>query len=289
MNGETNSIDDKLKEDFLEYKKMKEELAAALEENKCLKQEIEENKKLKRIFAHEIKNPLNGIIGMAYLIESNSYASNEERKNLFEILHKSAEKVDTLIGILYLDGSSKEELQKKAEKLILEDIAKGYAIINEPIIKKEKIGLHLKYNKVEYNKPIEIYANKAVITAMWGALFGNSLAFAPQFSRITQGFRINKADNLEIIMENIYAEKRLRENIGLGEGIGTPFVRNVVKILEGNFQIYKNVSQIKKDYDTDKWWGYKESRRPEQNDRIYGVKITIPMKELRTSAEKAIQ
>ncbi len=280
-----NKTDDKLKEEFLEYKKILEELANALKNNEHLKQEIEENKRLKRMLAHELKNPLNGIGGLLSIIKDNLYSSEEERNSIFDMVGKSVDKMTSLAGILYLDGSSKEELQKKAEILVLEDIAREYAIINNKEMEKEKIGLHFKYNRSHYHKPIEIYANKAIINALWGTLFNNSLAWVPQFSRITQGFRINKADNLEIIMENVSAEKRLRENMGMGGGLGTPFVRDIIKTLGGNFQIYKNISQIKKDYDMDEWWGYKEIRRPEESKMMYGIKITIPMKELTKTDE----
>lgn len=289
MNEETENIDDRLKEEFLEYKKMSEELAKAMEENKKLKQEREENKRLKGILAHEIRSPLNSIVGMTSLIESQAYTSEEERKSYFEAAYLSVEKISTLTEILALEGSSREELQRKSEVLILEDIAKEHAIVMDKYMKDEKISVRLKYNKFLYNKPIEIYANKAIITAVWGTLFSNSLERAPQFSRIMQGFRINRADNLEIIMENAYTEKRLREGIGLGKGMGIPFAESIVKTLNGNFQIYKGVSQIKKDYDTDKWWGYKESKSPNQNDRIYGIRITIPMKELKAPEKKEIQ
>ncbi len=264
----------------------KRALERLFEENEHIKQKYDENKKIKRMLAHELKNPLNAIINFPVILKETE--SDEDKKYILDLISKSAELMNNLIGILYLDGSSREELKKKAEPLFLEGIARKHAFINNKEMEDEKIKLHVKYDQLSYHTPIEIYINKAIINAIWGTLSSNSFAWAPKLSTITQAFRINKANNLEIIMENAYAEKRLRTNKGMGEGIGLPFVKNIVNVMCGNFQTYKTNSQIKKDYDMDELWGYKKARNPEENIKIYGAKIIIPMEEL-TNSKKQIE
>lgn len=281
-----NEPTDELTRDFLMYKRMMEkhpEIATALKENKRLKKILEETNIQKRMLVHELKTPLNGIMGFAQLLRDNKYENEEDKKICFEIINKSADIMSDLTEILYLEGLSKEAIKEKSSPLILENIAKDHAIINNKLMQDEKIGLHLKYNQQTYHRPIEMYANKAVMNTIWGTLFSNSLDWAPPLSNITQVFRINKADSLEIIMENEYAEKRLRQN-GLGEGLGTPFVKKIVETMGGCFSIYETTSQIRKDYDTDLWWGYKKGRDLQEDTKIYGVKVVIPMSELRKTS-----
>jgi len=279
-------MNEKLKEDFLGYRKLLNEhpeIATALKDNKRLLQEIEDNKKAREMLAHDLRNPLSNITGFTSLMmDKETELSEEEKDQYLEIINISTGIAYDLVGLLSLDGLSKEELQKKAEPLILEDLAKNHSNMNNKYMKDEKIGLHLKYNQLPYHKTIEMYANKAAMNAIWGTLFSNSLEWVPALSQITQAFRVNKADSLEIIMENEYAEKRLRKK-GMGEGIGTPFVKKLVQTMDGDFCTYKTDSQIRKEYDMDEWWGYKKGRDLKEDTIIYGVKITIPMKELTKS------
>jgi len=248
-----------------------------------IKIKYDQNKKMRQMLAHELKNLLNSLISFPEILKGDE--TDEGKRYILNTISKSAELMNNLTEILYLDGSSREELKKKAEPLILENLAREHTFINNLEMEEEKIGLHLKYDRSAY-QPIEIYANKAVINAIWGTLFTNSLAWTPHFSTITQVFRINKANNLEIIMENAYSEKRLRNNKGMGDGIGIPFVKNIVNTMCGNFQTYKTTTQIKKDYDMDEWWGYKKARSLEENTETYGVRITIPMEEITDLTKK---
>ncbi len=278
----TNKNIDEFKESFKMYKKVLEEhpeIKTALENNKRLEKEIEENKEQKRMLIHEFKNYLNNVLGFTSLLKEEIYETENDKNQIIEIITKSAEIMNNLTDILYLENLSKEEIKSKSEPIILENIVKKHAIIRNKYMKDEKIGLHLKYNQLPYHKPLKIKANKAIINSIWGTLFNNSLNWAPELSSITQSFRINRNENLEIIMENEYVEKKLRQN-GLGEGIGIPFTKKISEILGGSFNIYKNSSKIKKDYDVDEWWGYKKARDLKEDKKIFGVKLILPYEKI---------
>ena len=277
----TNKLDE-FQEDLLMYKKVLKkypEMKTALEDNKKLTKILQESNTQKRMLIHELKNPLSTMTDFISIIKNNSYENEEDKKMCFEIIDKSVDIMDDLTEMLYLEGLSKEEIKEKSNPLIFEELVRNHAIINNKYMQDEKIGLHLKYSQLPYHKPIEMYANKAIMNTLWGILFNNSLGWAPSLSNITQVFRINKADNLEIIMENEYAKERIREN-GLGEGLGTPFVKKIAETIGGDFITYDTNSQIRKDYDMDEWWGYKKGRNLKEDTKIYGVKVIIPMSEL---------
>jgi signal transduction histidine kinase len=268
--------EDPIKKSFMMYKKVLEdhpEITEAIKENKLLKQ-------LNKMFGYELKTQLNGIIKLSNTIRSNLCNSDEEKNQAYNRIKGLSNIMGNLIEVLSLEEFTEREFKSKSSIITLEEIAREHADIQEKYMEKEKIGLHLKYNKMSYNKPIEIYANRAIMNTAWGALFRNSLAWTPPLSNITQVFRINKMNNLEIIMENAYANERVRGNKEKKEGMGIPFVKNIVNVMNGNFQTYKTISQIQKDYDMQEWHGYKKSKNPEENQDIFGIKITIPMKEL---------
>jgi hypothetical protein len=273
--------EDPIKESFIMYKKLLEdhpEITEAIKENKILKQ-------LNKLCGYELKKQLDEVFKLNNLIKNNKCNSDEERIRIYDRVDGLTNIMKNLIEVLSLEELSKDEFNKKSSIITLEDIARKYAMVNERYMEKERIGLHLKYNKMPYNKPIEIYTNKAIINTAWGALFRNSLAWTPSLSNITQVFRINKMNNLEIIMENAYANERVRGNKEKKEGIGIPFVKNIINVMGGNFQTYKTISQIQKDYDIQEWHGYKKSKNPEENQDIFGIKIIIPMKELTKTEE----
>jgi len=279
---------DQFKEDFLMYQRvLKEhpEIANALKENERLESEINGIKEQKIILTHEFKNYLNNILGIASILKEEIYQTKQEKEQALEIITKSAEIMNDLTEVLYLENLSKEEIIKKSEPLILEELTREHAIVRNKYMKDEKIGLHLKYNQLPYHKPLKMKANRAIMNSIWGTLFTNSLDWAPELSNITQAFRINKIGNLEIIMENEYAEKRIRQN-GLGEGVGIPFVKKIIETMGGCFCTYETNSQIKKDYDMDEWWGYKKARDLKEDKKIFGVKAIIPYEKIGELSEK---
>jgi hypothetical protein len=264
--------EDQFKESFKMYKKVLEEHPEIVQAMK--------DKPIKKILAYELKIPLNEIIKLNYTIKNDLCRSNEEKMQAFDMINGFANLMGDLIEVISFEELTKKEFKKNSELIILEKIVREHANIYDKYMKKERIGLHLKYNRMPYDKSIEIYANKAIINTIWGTLFRNSFAWTPSLSNITQVFRINKMNNLEIIMENAYADERVRGNKEKKEGIGIPFVKNVIGIMGGNFQTYNTISQIQKDYDMQEWHGYKKSRNPDQNQDIFGIKIAIPMREL---------
>jgi len=236
-----------------------------------------ENKKAKIMLAHELNNHLTALTTFPDLLKADE--TEEGRIYMLNILSTKGKILTDLVGILSLDGMSRRELDKNAEIIILRELTKDHAFSLNKDLEDEKIGLHLKYNNLTKSNPIGIYANKAAFSAAWGTLSVNAFERAPPFSTITQAFRVNNKDNLEAIMENEFSEKVLRKR-GFGRGIGTPFVKDFVEKMCGNFETYRDFTQIQKDYEIGVDFGYKKARLPEENTQIYGAKIKIPMDQL---------
>jgi hypothetical protein len=242
-----------------------------------IKRKYSENKKVKKLLAHEFKNRFSIIGSITDTLKMRGL--DEDIKYSLNIISKNTEILEDLIGYLKLDGVSRKELDKKAEPIILGEIAKEHALSQDNEMKQDGIGLYLKYDRLASNDPIEIYANNAAINATWGTFLMNSLEWAPKLTTIIQAFRIDKENNLEIIMENEFSEEKLRIK-GYNEGIGTPAVKDFVRKMCGDVQTYKSISQVGEDYKECVPLGSALAKSREKNSEIYGVKITIPMDEL---------
>ncbi len=248
-----------------------------------IKTKYGENKNSREMLENVLKRHLERLETFSILLKSEE--TNEGKLSLLNKMLKSTESMYNVIGVLSLDGTSREELDKDAESVILEGIGREHSLIYNDEMQEEKIGLHLRYNKL-YGEPIKIYANKAAIEGTWSTLLDTAFTWAPHFSTITQVFRINKANNLEMIIENTYAEKRSREPKGLEEE-GIRFVKDFVKKMCGSYETYKSTTRIPKDYDVDEWGGSKKGGSlNKDNTKIHGVRITIPMKELTSPIKK---
>jgi len=284
---------DQLKEEFSaltkaypEIKEMQYKIESLEKKNKEYEKIQEENKEQTRIFVHEIKTYLNGIIGLTDPNLVEEYGVDKETTKIFETLHKTGNVMNDLTGMLSLYRLSKEEIKKDSEYFALEDLAREHAIIRDKEMRDSKINLFLRYNRLPYpyHSPIEMCANKTLLHSIWGTLFTNSIEWAPKTSTIFQAFKI-KEGNLEIIMENEYGEKKVRLR-GSGKGTGTPFVKDMAALFGGSFTTYKTNSQMDKNYDIREWWGYKEGENLNKNTKIFGAKVVIPMLELTNPVRK---
>jgi len=256
-----------------------EAIGTLIEDHQNIKIREKENQELKSILAHELKGPLVSIGGFVKLLEKKDLPQ-EKRDKFFDIIKYSVSQMSDLTKLLYLSGCSKEELKENSEKIILEEIASTYASTHDSHMIDEKIGLDLKSERFgKEHLPIEFYADKSVINAMWGTLLGNSLSWTPKNSRISQGIGINKLGNLEILMENKYSNEKIREFTGMGKGKGLPFVEKIVQNLGGNFSKYHS-PQVGNNYTSQEKWGYDKAKNVGKKSKVYGIKITIPMGEL---------
>ena len=260
----------------------KKALERIIEEFAKIKRKYSENKEVKELLFEGLQNHLTIIGSIANTLKLNE--TDEGKIYSLNIISKNKDISEDLIGYLKLDGVSREELDKNAEDIFLGEVAREHALSQDQEMKEDGIGLYLKYDRLPYQKPIEIYANKAAINATWGTLLMNALEWAPKLTTIIQAFRIDN-DNLEIIVENEFSNKKLRTK-GFNQGIGTPAVKHFVRKMCGNFEIYESPSQVRKDYEECKGFGSKMAREREENTETYGVKIIIPMSELTDPAKE---
>jgi K+-sensing histidine kinase KdpD len=263
-----------------EIRDYRTKLAEALRENRKLKEKAEGNNLLKRMVNHELRAPLNGISGIIQLLEQDLYNTPEGKEELCNLGYKEIEKMLGITSLLSMDGTSKEEITKKYEKFSLEKIATNNAYTRNSHLIGEEIELDLKYNKV-HQQEIKLYSNKGLIEAIWKTLTENAGNFAPKYTKIKQGIRLDEKGDLEIIMENKH-EKNIpkRKFGGLGEGIGLDFVKKIIKKLDGKIEIYDKPLMNKTYNSCDKYGYLLENKNISDNYGTFAIKINIPKSEI---------
>jgi len=268
-------------QEFIEYQGQMELLRDDLViENIKLIQERKKEKDRIKFFRHEVGTWLGSTRGLTQLLQS-SYDDLDEnyKKELIGDILTTSEKAICLSHFLY----SKESIPK--ENFSIQDIALENArVFENDIIKSEKpIGIDIMY-QTKYGRPLEIYSQKVDFEAILGTLLTNSLSWTPELSRIREAFRIDKANNLEILFENKKSEKKLRE-FGMGKGYGTEMIKEIVNDLGGEFHNYNKTQIVTKEYqnyyDQIKKFGSKKAIQDiQKGDEVFGTIITIPMKNL---------
>jgi signal transduction histidine kinase len=225
-----------------------------------------------KFYRHDTKNSLNSVMGFSELLLESENLTKEEGEML-EYLNSSAKKVAGLVEFAGPELANYENFNLDSE---IETIIKS----ENMFMKENRIGVNFRYT------PQNIYSSKHIFTGIFNTLFAsNSLIWAPENSRIEIGIREDKGNNLELLIENkTMKEKRISK--GLGEGIGQKFAKGLIKNIGGEFHNYSESEIIynanKNRYDIMKKFGSEKATNfIGECDDVYGVKIKIPMKNLR--------
>lgn len=179
-------------------------------ENRVLELYEEQNKKnvsrenFIRMFVHELKVPLQPIIGFSDMIQSNNRLSTEQKNDILKIISRNAKKLDLLANNI-LDYA---RMENNIFKLNIEstDIIKIIKeLIDDYQIQADKKGLSIEF--VHKTKEIVINLDKVRIIEVLDNLLSNALKFTQK------GFiRISIAGSKDFL--NIYI---MDTGIGIGE------------------------------------------------------------------------
>jgi signal transduction histidine kinase len=153
------------------------ELYEQLEEsNKQLKVNDKIQKEFINIAAHELRTPIQPILGLSEVLQSK--VTDNEQRTLVDIISRNAKRLQRLtediLDVTRIEGQS---LRLNKEKFILNDLVSS--IIEEyknEITDDNKINIKLFYNPIEYNNII-VYADRHRITQVTSNLMDNAINF----------------------------------------------------------------------------------------------------------------
>jgi signal transduction histidine kinase/CheY-like chemotaxis protein/HAMP domain-containing protein len=230
--------------------KLSEALQNQAKELSIQKERAEESTKLKSQFlarvSHELKTPLNSIIGLTDLIIAKSDLDEKDKERL-KVIQRSGKRLIDLINNL-LDYSQIESGKLKPEfsEFSLNDFLNDIVFEMEPLVIQKK--LRLVVNK-KFDNDLKIYSDKEKLFQVFINLIGNAIKFTAEgfidftiikedtddIKFIISDTGIGIADSeKEIIFEEFrQADGSSSRKFG-GTGLGLSISKKIVELLGGN-------------------------------------------------------
>lgn len=238
--------------------KLSEALQNQAKELSIQKERAEESTKLKSQFlarvSHELKTPLNSIIGLTDLIIIKSDLDEKDKERL-KVIQRSGKRLIDLINNL-LDYSQIESGKLKPE---FTDFSLN-EFLNEIVFEIEPLALHKKLSLIinkKFDNDLRIYSDKEKLFQVFINLIGNAIKFTAE-GRIE--FTIIKEDNdyIKFIIsdtgigiadsekEIIFEEFRQADGSSSrkydGTGLGLSISKKIVELLGGNIWFESKVN-----------------------------------------------
>lgn len=164
---------------------LEEKVKIRTQELENAKTEAESANRLKTAFlaniSHEVRTPLNAIVGFMELIQNDYYPENE-KKHFYDYIDINIENllnlIDDLINIATIE-SGKIAIKKTnfSINLVLFDILNKF---HNELIKQNKINVQLSINEANILKDYEIFTDKSKLLQIFTHLLKNSIKFTEQ-------------------------------------------------------------------------------------------------------------
>lgn len=209
-------------------------------EKKILEKDLKETKSFLNEMSHEIRNPINGLLGMCSLLETTELAN--EQKEYIDIINMSVN------GLLEIVNQILDLSKINSNKIILEknniNIREYICLFIKKIENSVKKNVELLY-EINDNVPEIINSDKNRINQVLLNFVTNSIKFTEKgyikiiieytsneisFKVIDTGIGISKKNQHNIFKE-FYQEN---QNIYGGTGLGLSISKKIIKLMNGN-------------------------------------------------------
>ena len=242
-----------------EVDKKTRELQEKTREYKTAKEKAEESDRLKTAFlqniSHEVRTPMNGIIGFADLLNSQEL-SWDKRQKYQSIIVSNCHHLLTIIENIMTMSSLKAKIEKvQNQNICLNHILKETIAIFQPDVDEKNIKLQIKAPLND--KQTTVYTDSQKLQQILSNLIGNAIKFTAE-GNVTVGYEkkpkeyciflkdtgiginINESDKLfEPFWQH---EQSSTRNYG-GAGLGLAIAKSYVELLGGKIWAERNPGQ----------------------------------------------
>ena len=210
-----------------------------------IKNDSSPNNNYMRILAHELKNPIQPILGFSDMIQNNTRLDSDQKNELLKIISRNARKLDIMTNnILDYARMENKNFSLNYETFdiikVFEEIMGDYSIQ----INKKRLALNLSYAE----KPLHIRADKVRIIEVLDNLIGNAIKFT-EMGRIDISIeKFEKSIHIEIKDTGCGIDKKDHNKLfskffttdKLGTGLGLYISRLIVMNHGGTIQARNN-------------------------------------------------
>lgn len=203
------------------------------------------------VFAHDLKNPFNGLIGFLSILESNyDELEKEQIKSYINYCKSSADNCLLLFNSLlsWTQLQFNNKLYNNPEEInILKLVNKSYELYSS-MLKTKKIK-----TKVKINPELSISIDKDIFSLIIRNLFYNAIKFTPSRGVIELGVEIDESNQCRITVKDsgigmeeeqvnsLFKQERLESKEGThgerGSGLGLLLVVDFIKKAEGTIKV----------------------------------------------------
>jgi signal transduction histidine kinase len=159
--------------------------------NQMLEQTIKERDRYVGMAAHDLRNPLGGLTGIASLLLEGEFGElNEEQRESLQIIKDSAEHMQEIVGsMLEISKQQTGTLELNWENADLIELVDRSIAVNRPIARRKRIDI---VREVELESlPLKI--DKVKITQVIDNLLSNAVKYSHSNTTVT--LRVHAADS----------------------------------------------------------------------------------------------
>jgi PAS domain S-box-containing protein len=219
----------------------------------ALEREIEERKKLEeardraeRMVRHDLKNPLNGILGAAQLLRE-GVDEEEEQRELIGMIIDGGSRLDSMLEGMF-DYMKMEDGRYALEprRFELDSLLRSLQTGMNDLLKRRSVRLELKIDGREQNRhePFFMYGEPEHIQTMLENLLRNAVEASPEGAAVTFRVETGSTVRFDIYNRGVIPEE-LRESFFQryttsgkknGSGLGTYVARLICELHGGSIR-----------------------------------------------------
>lgn len=209
-----------------------------------------------REISHEIRNPLNAITGISYLLLNDQHNRNkiplsvvDYIENIYTSSHSLMEIINNVLELAKIEAGKIDDLQM--EPFPLRDWVRNIVKLYQNAARVKGVNIQL---QVDHKLPDQILSDRVHLTQVLNNLLANAIKFTPSGKKVSlycyakgsmewcmrivdEGMGIPK-EKLPVIFQPFeQADKSVYRRFG-GTGLGLAISRRIVELMQGKIEVW---------------------------------------------------
>lgn len=250
--------DEQLRKYVAELETLKSSLTAAKEEAESANAA---KSKFLREISHEIRNPLNAVIGISYLLLNDASNSNKiprsivnHIRNIYGSSHGLLDVINNVLELAKIEAGRTEVV--KEESFALREWLRGVVNIYQNAAKIKNVHIQM---QIDHRLPVYILSDRTHLTQILNNLLANAIKFTPPQKRVfvscslvggqrwgisiaDEGMGIPPEKQAQIFEPFGQADETIYHRFG-GTGLGLAISKRMTELMEGTIAVSSQPEQ----------------------------------------------